>query len=73
MLAAFERTIAALVWVVFALHITGCCPRSQKFFDGITFTLGQAAISLLTIGRGAFWIFVIVLAPSGSARALDRG
>lgn len=57
-LAAFERSIAGLVWVVFALHITGMLPELIATLEGITFAVGKQRLSLWLILHGV----VIVLA-----------
>lgn len=44
-----SRTIAIAAWLVAALNILGILSPTIAFLDGISFSLGQASISVLTI------------------------
>jgi small-conductance mechanosensitive channel len=59
--AAFERTIAWLVWTGFALHVLGLAPAILAFFDDIGLQVGKQRISLLAVGQAALWIVVTLL------------
>tara|TARA_B110000881_G_scaffold211153_1_gene219320 strand:- start:728 stop:2065 length:1338 start_codon:yes stop_codon:yes gene_type:complete len=45
----WSRTIAITAWVIAALNILGILSPTILFLDGISFSLGQASISVLTI------------------------
>lgn len=57
-LAAFERTVAGLVWAVFALHIVGLLPELIAALDRVSFSVGKQRLTLWLILHGV----VIVLA-----------
>jgi small-conductance mechanosensitive channel len=58
-LKAWERTIAWVVWVGVALHITGVLPRVRHALDMVAFETGKHHFSLLTLFEA---LTVIVLA-----------
>lgn len=45
----WSRAIAITAWVIAALNILGILTPTIAFLDGISFSLGQASISILTI------------------------
>ncbi len=45
----WSRTIAITAWIVAALNILGILLPTIAFLDGVSFSLGQASISILTI------------------------
>ncbi len=45
----WSRTIAVSAWVIAALNILGVLDPTIAFLDGISFSLGQTSISVLTI------------------------
>ncbi|GJM14313.1 MAG: mechanosensitive ion channel protein MscS [Pseudohongiella sp.] len=45
----WSRTIAISAWVIAALNILGILSPTIRFLDGVSFSLGQANVSVLTI------------------------
>lgn len=45
----WSRTIATVAWIIAALNILGILEPTIAFLDGVSFSLGQASISVLTI------------------------
>lgn len=60
-LAAFERTIALVIWAGFALHISGVLPEIIDLFERIGFTLGRQRVSVWTVLNASFWIGMILM------------
>lgn len=58
-LKAWERTIAWIIWLGVAMHITGVLPRISHALDMVAFTSGSHRFSLLTLFEA---LSVIVLA-----------
>ncbi len=58
-LKVWERTIAWLIWIGVAMHITGVLPRVRQALDAVSFTSGTHRFSLLTLFEA---LTVIVLA-----------
>lgn len=72
-LAVFERLFAAVVLLVVALHVTGLLPDVLDALDVVVYRgPGMAQpITLLQIGKGAFWIGVTLIAALWAGAALD--
>lgn len=49
MLKSWERTIAWVIWIGVALHITGVLPRLRHALDTVSFESGTHRFSLLTL------------------------
>lgn len=60
-LAAGERTIAGLVWLWLALHITDLAPYVVAALEDISFPLGRERLSLWTVLSGLVTIFLTVV------------
>lgn len=71
MLAAFERTIAMLVWGVVALHIVGVLPQVVEFLEGVTFSIGRQHISLWLVLQALFWVLLTLLAALWGGSAIE--
>jgi small-conductance mechanosensitive channel len=62
-LASFERTFAALLWILVALHIVGLLPDLIDMLESIGFTVGKQHLNLWMIAQGvATLIFALLLA-----------
>lgn len=70
-LGLFERAIAAAIWVVVALHITGLLPGVMRFLEQIGFHVGKQQISLWLLIQGVFWIVVTMLAALWAAGTIE--
>jgi small-conductance mechanosensitive channel len=62
LLAAFERTIALVVWGVVALHIIGLAPLVIDYLDDMAITVAKSRVSLWTLLQAAFWSLITLLA-----------
>ena len=71
MLAAFERSIALLVWGVVALHVIGVLPDVVEFLEGIHFSIGWQRISLWLVLQALFWVLVTLLAALWGGSAIE--
>ena len=72
LLATFERAIAWLVWLCFALYVAGLAPDIIEFFDGISFKFGTHRVSLLLIGQAVVLVLVAVLLALWTGRLLEE-
>ncbi len=61
LLASFERSIAAVVWVGFALHIFGALPEAVGLLEEISFSVGKQKLNLWVLLQGLFWIGITLL------------
>ncbi len=60
-LDAFERSIAMLIWIALALHLTGLLPEMVRWLSEIEFSVGKNSLSLWTLLSAAFWVILTVL------------
>jgi small-conductance mechanosensitive channel len=67
-----RRVVAGLALAFAALNILGLFQETMAWLDGVAFTLGEARISLLTIGKGLLWLVLLIWAAHSLSRALDR-
>ena len=56
----WSRTIAITAWVIAALNILGILSPTILFLDEISFTLGQASISVLTIMQAVVTLSILL-------------
>ena len=56
----WSRTIAITAWVIAALNILGILTPTIQFLDEISFSLGQATISVLTIMRALVTLGILL-------------
>jgi len=48
-LDTFERSIATLVWIALAMHLTGILPEIVGWLSGVEFAIGKHELSLRTL------------------------
>ncbi|GAB3241947.1 mechanosensitive ion channel family protein [Chitinimonas naiadis] len=66
------RPLAWLIWIVFALHISGILPDIQDALEGVSFPLGKQHISLMMIINGVVSVAVTLLLAMWLGRLLER-
>ncbi len=68
-----QRSIELVVWAMVALHVTGLLPEVTRALDFPIYDgdPGSAAITLLQIIKGAFWVVVALMIAVWSGAALD--
>ena len=71
-LATFERAIAWLVWLGFAVHVLGLAPDILGFFDGISLNVGAHRVSLMQIGQAILWVLAALLLALWAGRLLEE-
>jgi small-conductance mechanosensitive channel len=60
-LAAWERGLAALIWVAAVLYLTGLLPEIQDLLESVNVSFGKQQFSLLVALQSVFWILVTLL------------
>lgn len=70
-LDAFERSIALLVWVALALHLTGLLPEIVAWLSEVQLSIGTHSLSLWTILNAAFWVCMTMLLALWAGAALE--
>lgn len=61
-LASFERGFAAIVWVLFALHVLGILPDVVAWMESVEFSVGAQKLSVWLVLQGAVTVLITVLA-----------
>ena len=70
-LDTFERSIATLVWIALAMHLTGILPEIVGWLSDVEFAVGRHKLSLWTLLSAAFWIGVTMLLAMWAGAALE--
>jgi small-conductance mechanosensitive channel len=70
-LDTFERTIATLVWLALAMHLTGILPEIVGWLSETELAAGKHKLSLWTLLSAAFWIGVTLLLALWAGAALE--
>ena len=70
-LDGFERSIATVVWVVVALHLTGLLPEIVRWLSEVEFSVGAHKLSLMALLSGAFWVLVTIMLALWAGAALE--
>jgi len=70
-LETFERSIATLVWLALALHLTGILPEIVAWLSDVEFAAGKHKLSLWTLLSAGFWIGVTLLLAVWAGAALE--
>ena len=70
-LDSFERSIATLVWVALALHLTGLLPEIVRWLSEVGLTVGKHELSLWSLLNAAFWVGLTLLLALWAGAALE--
>jgi small-conductance mechanosensitive channel len=70
-LKLWERTVAWLIWSVFALHITGLSPRIYAAMESLSFQSGAHRFSLWLLFQSAVVIVLAIIMALLLARLLE--
>ncbi|MEN9659394.1 MAG: hypothetical protein RL571_2859 [Pseudomonadota bacterium] len=68
----WEKYIAGLIWIIYALHVLGILPEVAEVLDEISLPIGKAHISVLTISQGLFSVAATLLIAMWIGRELER-
>ena len=66
-----ERTISWVIWVGVVLWVSGVLPLALEFLDGITWRMGSAHISVLTLIEGALTAGALMLLALWASSAIE--
>jgi small-conductance mechanosensitive channel len=72
LLRYWERTIAWIIWIGLALHITGMLPEVRILLDGLRFSVGKQEVSVLEIITGLLSVAVTVVVALWAARMIEE-
>jgi small-conductance mechanosensitive channel len=72
LLKTLENSISALIWLVFALYVTGLLPQIIAGMEGLEFTLGRTKLNLWVILQAFFTIVFTLFLALSISRALEN-
>lgn len=72
MLKALENSIAGLIWVVMALHLSGILPGMLDALEGIKFNIGKNPVNLLLALQGLLTIVVTIFIALWFSRVIEN-
>ena len=68
----FGRLLGGVIWVAVALHVTGVLPDIVRTLNSLALPVGEQTVSMWTVLRGVFWVFVAVLVSLWIGNAIDH-
>jgi small-conductance mechanosensitive channel len=68
----FEKIFQVVVWIAFALYITGYWDDIYRYLDNITLHLGKNKVSAAEIGQGAISVVVTLVLAMWAGAALEE-
>jgi small-conductance mechanosensitive channel len=71
-LRAMENTISAVVWGVFALHLTGILPDIYLALESVSFSVGKNKLNLLILFQGLATILITLFIALWFSRILEN-
>lgn len=71
-LKTLENSLAALIWLVFALYISGLLPEIIAGMESVTIAVGRSKLNLLVILQALFTIFITLFLTLSLSRALEN-
>lgn len=71
-LKTLENTIAALIWLVFALYVSGLLPEIIAGMERVEFYVGRSKLNLLVILQALFTIFITLFLALSFSRTLEN-
>ena len=69
---ATENAIAASIWAILALHLSGLLPELVAFLEGINVTLGKSKVTLLLVIQALFIVVITVIVALWLSRLLEN-
>ena len=68
----FEKLIALIVWIGFALYITGLWPQLLDLLDSTELPFGHHKVSLATVLQGAASVFITLLVALWAGALMEQ-
>jgi small-conductance mechanosensitive channel len=70
-LDAFERSIATLIWLALALHLSGLLPEIVRWLSDVQLSVGRHGLSLWLLLNAMFWVAMTILLALWAGAALE--
>jgi small-conductance mechanosensitive channel len=72
MLKTLENSIASLIWIVLALHLTGVLPTVFEHLESVKFSIGKNQINLLIALQAVFTVIATILVALWFSRVFEN-
>lgn len=69
---ATENSIAAFIWIILALHLSGLLPALSEVLENISFTIGKNKVTLLLIIQALLTIIITVIVALWLSRLIEN-
>lgn len=69
---ATENSIAAFIWIILALHLSGLLPALSEALENISFTIGKNKVTLLLIIQAVLTIIITVIVALWLSRLIEN-
>jgi len=71
-LKTVEHTLATLIWLVLALHLSGILPEMLETLEAVKFKIGKNSVNLLLLLQGLLTILITVFVAMWLSRVVEN-
>jgi len=71
-LKTIEHTLATLIWLVLALHLSGILPEMLETLEAVKFKIGKNPVNLLLLLQGLLTILITVFVAMWLSRVIEN-
>ncbi|ACT47285.1 mechanosensitive ion channel family protein [Methylotenera mobilis] len=71
-LKTIEHTLATLIWLVLALHLSGILPEMLETLEAVKFKIGKNSVNLLLLLQGLLTILITVFVAMWLSRVVEN-
>jgi small-conductance mechanosensitive channel len=71
-LNTLENSIATLIWIILALHLSGLLPQLVKVLEDVQFSIGKNPVNLYLVLQGLFTIVLTIFIALWISRMIEN-
>jgi len=71
-LKTIEHTLATMIWLVLALHLSGILPEMLEMLEAVKFKVGKNPVNLLLLLQGLLTILITVFVAMWLSRVIEN-
>jgi small-conductance mechanosensitive channel len=72
LLKTLEHTLAGLIWIILALHLSGLLPELLQLLQDLEFNVGKSKVNLLAILQAILTVFMTIFVALWFSRAIEN-
>lgn len=72
LLKTLENTISAVIWLIFALYVSGFLPQIVAGMEALQFTIGRTKLNLWDVLQALFTVFLTLFLALSLSRAIEN-